>query len=671
MTLTNRSRARAATLLPGLSVALALVSLLTAPPARAQSIAPRDTSLDVNLFQPAIGPHNFVTVEGTAVAEHKRLTFGLYLNYQTHPYVVFTRGATNASVNVVDNQTTAELNAAIGLFGKYQIGIALPYTLHLSGDLVDDMGLPANLRLTENGIGDARIEGKMLLATLGEDDEYTVALSAGLSLPTGKSDSRPYLGDKMVTGRIKVIGGAELGKVRVGANLGLLIRQTSDSFATELGPQVLYGLAAAYPVQRRFDLMLEMFGRSGLNQFADFYSDVNPFEVDVSGRFTINGMWSVLAGGGRGFGSAIGSPDMRLFAGALFSPDYRDRDRDGIFDVHDKCPDEPEDRDGFQDQDGCPDKDNDNDTLPDAQDKCPNEAEDLDQFEDEDGCPELDNDKDGIPDLNDACPNAAEDGKGKKPTDGCPSTTEDSDGDGVPDVNDKCVDEVEDRDNFQDDDGCEDPDNDADGIPDSFDNCPNDAEDPDGFEDEDGCPDPDNDKDGLPDAVDRCPTQPESWNGNKDEDGCPDPGADIVRITDGKIEVDQAINFHSRGGKLMVKESSVKVVNLVALAMKGHPELAKVRIEVHADGITKEDTQKRAETVRDFLVGKGVATARLTPVGMGPGGTHVDFVVDGAAPPAAAAPPPAAGTPAPAPAPTSPKTPTSPAPPAPAPKPAK
>jgi OOP family OmpA-OmpF porin len=647
MILTNRSRARAATLVPGLAVASLLVAQLVSPAAQAQTV-PRDTTLDVQLFQPAIGPRNFVIVEGTSIAEHKRLSFGLTLNYQTHPYVVFTRGAMEETANVVDNQTSAELNAAIGLFGRYQVGIALPYTLHLAGDQVDDMGLPTNFRLKENGIGDLRIEGKMLLATLGEDDEYTVALSAGLSLPTGKSDSRPFLGDRMITGRIKVIGGAELGKLRVGANLGILIRQTSEAFATELGPQLLYGLATAYPASRRLDVMLEAFGRSGLNQFSEFYSDVNPFEVDLSGRFSINGMWSVLAGGGRGFGSGVGSPDLRLFAGAQFNPDYRDRDHDGIYDVHDRCPDEPEDRDGFQDQDGCPEKDNDNDTIPDDQDKCPNAPEDLDQFEDEDGCPELDNDKDGIPDLNDACPNASEDGKGKRPADGCPSTTEDSDGDGVPDVNDKCPDEPEDKDNFQDEDGCDDPDNDADGIPDSFDNCPSEAEDPDGFEDEDGCPDPDNDKDGIPDAVDRCPTQPETLNGNKDDDGCPDPGAELVRLADGKIELDEKIGFSSRGGKLMVKDSSTKALNLVALVLKAHTELSKVRIEVHAEGITKEDTQRRADTVRDFLVSKGVAANRLTPVGLGPGPARVEFLVDSSSAGHAPAQPPAGAKPAPA-----------------------
>ncbi len=73
-----------------------------------------------------------------------------------------------------------------------------------------------------------------------------------------------------------------------------------------------------------------------------------------------------------------------------------DRDGDGIPDSKDQCPDLAEDKDGFQDQDGCPDYDNDNDGIPDTKDKCPNEAEDRDGFEDQDGCPDPDNDKDGI-----------------------------------------------------------------------------------------------------------------------------------------------------------------------------------------------------------------------------------------------------------------------------------
>ncbi len=50
-----------------------------------------------------------------------------------------------------------------------------------------------------------------------------------------------------------------------------------------------------------------------------------------------------------------------------------DTDGDGIPDAIDKCPYQPEDKDGFQDEDGCPDPDNDQDGIPDASDLCPNE----------------------------------------------------------------------------------------------------------------------------------------------------------------------------------------------------------------------------------------------------------------------------------------------------------
>ena len=153
---------------------------------------------------------------------------------------------------------------------------------------------------------------------------------------------------------------------------------------------------------------------------------------------------------------------MRVFLGVAWAPSSGgkvfstgiDSDRDGVPDAQDQCPDQPEDRDGFQDDDGCPDPDNDGDGIPDRLDRCPNEPEDKDNFQDDDGCPDVDNDGDGIPDAQDHCPN-----------------------------------EPEDKDGFQDDDGCPDLDNDGDGIADALDKCPNEPETLNGIDDEDGCPD--------------------------------------------------------------------------------------------------------------------------------------------------------------------------------------
>ncbi len=99
---------------------------------------------------------------------------------------------------------------------------------------------------------------------------------------------------------------------------------------------------------------------------------------------------------------------------------FSDRDGDGVPDDRDQCVDEPEDLDGFEDADGCPDPDNDKDGFLDANDACPNAAEDFDGFEDEDGCPDEDNDKDGILDVDDSCPMEPETVNGVRDDDGCP-----------------------------------------------------------------------------------------------------------------------------------------------------------------------------------------------------------------------------------------------------------
>jgi outer membrane protein OmpA-like peptidoglycan-associated protein len=135
-------------------------------------------------------------------------------------------------------------------------------------------------------------------------------------------------------------------------------------------------------------------------------------------------------------------------------PVIGDRDHDGIMDNVDRCPDTPEDKDGFQDSDGCPDLDNDADGIPDVTDKCPNLPEDRDGFEDQDGCPELDNDKDGILDRVDKCPNEPEDNDGWDSLDGCPDP--DNDADGILDVNDLCPFEPETVNGYADNDGCPD-----------------------------------------------------------------------------------------------------------------------------------------------------------------------------------------------------------------------
>ncbi len=171
----------------------------------------------------------------------------------------------------------------------------------------------------------------------------------------------------------------------------------------------------------------------------------------------------------------------------------------------------------------------DGDMVFDSEDLCPGLTEDRDGFEDEDGCPDPDNDGDRIADPDDACPLEAETVNGRLDDDGCPDApaadpAEDADGDGLHVFVDLCPDAPEDPDGFEDADGCPDPDNDGDGIADHVDRCPLEAESANDLRDADGCPDGGNDydKDLVDDAFDLCPKEPEDRDGIRDVDGCPE-----------------------------------------------------------------------------------------------------------------------------------------------------
>lgn len=114
-----------------------------------------------------------------------------------------------------------------------------------------------------------------------------------------------------------------------------------------------------------------------------------------------------------------------------------DADGDGYLDPDDRCPKDPENFNGFEDEDGCPDDpDTDGDGRADSVDACPLEPEDADGYLDEDGCPEPDNDLDTILDATDQCPLEAEDPDGYEDHDGCPEP--DNDRDEVLDGVDEC-----------------------------------------------------------------------------------------------------------------------------------------------------------------------------------------------------------------------------------------
>jgi OOP family OmpA-OmpF porin len=192
----------------------------------------------------------------------------------------------------------------------------------------------------------------------------------------------------------------------------------------------------------------------------------------------------------------------------------------------------------------------------------------------------------------------------------------DPDGDGVVGAADRCPMVAEDKDGFEDEDGCPDNDNDKDGIPDAQDKCPMQAETMNGIDDEDGCPEIDTDGDGILGSRDKCPDQPETFNNYKDEDGCPDEVPPEVKRFTGVI---QGINFKTGSDKLL--KGSFPILNRAVKVLKDFPD---VRLEIggHTDNVGKADynrdlSQKRADSVKAYMVSQGIGGDRLEAVGYG------------------------------------------------------
>jgi OmpA-OmpF porin, OOP family len=193
-----------------------------------------------------------------------------------------------------------------------------------------------------------------------------------------------------------------------------------------------------------------------------------------------------------------------------------------------------------------------------------------------------DTDGDGYPDSVDACPTEKEDGKPPQSTDGCPGGS-DRDGDGIPDVDDQCPDKAEDKDKVQ---------------------------------DEDGCPEDDADGDGIPDVQDKCPTEPGKRSPIAEKFGCPSL---IEMGSDGSVQLLKPIEFET--GRAVIKPISFPILDEVLDLLKGRPTM-RIGVYGHTDskGTPANNlrlSKERAAAVRNYLLGKGVAAARLVSEGFG------------------------------------------------------
>jgi outer membrane protein OmpA-like peptidoglycan-associated protein len=125
-----------------------------------------------------------------------------------------------------------------------------------------------------------------------------------------------------------------------------------------------------------------------------------------------------------------------------------------------------------------------------------------------------------------------------------------------------------------------------------------------------GCPQPVIKPLPIPDARDLCA-----------EGHCPNEERALTKyIPNVKIDIKSTILFET--GRATIKPESQPILDEVAMQMLAHAEVHKIRVEGHTDSIGPEDdnlylSQDRADSVRRYLIARGVAKERLVAVGYG------------------------------------------------------
>jgi OOP family OmpA-OmpF porin len=367
--------------------------------------------VDTQRFQPHATSGGYFATEGSDVRHPvDPLSFGLWLSYAHNPLVVVQDGEVVAEV--ISTQVAFDLTASYALTDWLEIGLHVPMA-YLAGD-----------EISEAGLGDIRLLPKFRILN---DAKAGVGLAfiADVRLPTHTSDfyggaRTPGFAPKLVIDHKFGLTG-----LRMALELGVLLREKTEFRNVTAASEFLAGAGIAY----RFDG-----GRSPVELMLDLRSSVGLAQTDaeevgleglLGAAFHVHPDWTIHAAAGLGLLEGFGVPTARVLAGVRWEPSPNDPDHDGIAspdtpveheeaaaasegeeippsvdDVDDKareqailggydaCPDLPEDLDGDEDEDGCPEGDEDGDGVLDYLDRCSDQAETINGFEDEDGCPD-------------------------------------------------------------------------------------------------------------------------------------------------------------------------------------------------------------------------------------------------------------------------------------------
>ncbi|MEZ4394184.1 MAG: OmpA family protein [Polyangiales bacterium] len=517
------------------------------------------------------------------------LRAALTADYAYRPLVL--RGRSNDTV-LIEHMVVAHAQVAVAFADRVGLSLTLPVSLLQSGNAVS--GLPIPQAASGVAASDLRLAARVRLVGHADQDPFSFHFGVSGYIP-GLSSRADNTSDEAFRLRVGVTAAGAAGAARWSLSAGTHLRfadlvvsaggaSPGVSVAHELfvnGALYLVGAAGRFMIGPEFSLA---------TPFSQAFQNENVHaEVLLAARVFFTPDWSLGAAVGPGLTQGAGTPAVRALLQIGYTPPERrntlappqDRDRDGVMDPDDLCPDEPR-----------------------------GDTPDPERL----GCPVRDRDRDGVPDAADLCVDVPQGEHPDPSRRGCPLP--DSDGDGVYDDTDRCVNTPAGEHPDPERPGCPDGDRDSDRVLDHDDRCPDEPQGLHPDPERPGCPAPDRDLDTIPDRTDACPDQPGAPSTDPRRNGCPG----LVRIVNGRIAILRPVYFATNRDVILPR--SFPVLNAVRDALAATPEVRRLSVEGHTDDVGRDEanlslSERRAASVLRWLTQHEIDPARLESHGFG------------------------------------------------------
>jgi outer membrane protein OmpA-like peptidoglycan-associated protein len=347
----------------------------------------RADGFDGQRFQPAVGAAGGLEVERPLVPQHLGFGFGFFLHYQYDAVVDRDRPA-GVTRHVLLHGLTMDFMGSIGLGNIFELAVSLPVDAFWSGTPTTFGGQTLD---AGPGVGDIRLVPKLAWQFGRTDLNFGIGVMLPVGFPSGDEDAlRGAGGFTLDPTLLAAIGGW---RWNFTLNFGFRWRPNGKAVDFTGGKELHFGVAGTFGLVRPrpvgLDLIVEFNGGYQPSALGGGTIAV-PMETDAALVIKIGRSWSIYLGGGAGLDNGLATPDARFISGVRYANHvpgddrFKDSDHDGIRNLEDRCPDTPEDFDGFEDDDGCPEADNDHDGVLDDDDECPDQAGPRGN----DGCPE-------------------------------------------------------------------------------------------------------------------------------------------------------------------------------------------------------------------------------------------------------------------------------------------